>query len=289
LIQQTAIITDSLACLTPELAEKYGIHVVPLSFMLKGHVYRDWVDISPSKAYELFLEDPNSFQSSAPSPVQFLDAFRDAAKTAANILCITLSNILSTTHSAALIAMKQFQLESPGTRIEIFDSYTTTAAEGFVALAAARAAVAGKDFAGVVKAAETIRSKVEIVAVLDTIKHVYRSGRIPKIASTIGSVLAVRPLLYIKTDNQGAVRFAGIVRTRQAGIDKIIGMMRQKAGDSPLHLAVMHAYTPELALEVRDRIVREFNCAEIWITEFSPLMGYAVGTGALGLAFYGES
>ena len=34
------------------------------------------------------------------------------------------------------------------------------------------------------------------------------------------------------------------------------------------------------------RVAAEFNCREIWISEFSPIMAYACGTGTLGLAFY---
>ena len=47
-------------------------------------------------------------------------------------------------------------------------------------------------------------------------------------------------------------------------------------------------YYPEEAEKLRERIASEFCCAELWVTEFSPLMGYACGTGTLGVAFYRE-
>jgi fatty acid-binding protein DegV len=62
--------------------------------------------------------------------------------------------------------------------------------------------------------------------------------------------------------------------------------MRGKVGQSPVHVAVMHAHTPDEAEKLRERISSEFNCAELFITEFSPVMGYATGTGTLGFAFY---
>jgi len=284
--QQTAVVTDSLACLTPALVEEYHITVVPLSFILKGKIYRDWVDITPSQAYKLFLEDPGSFQSSAPSPTDFLNAFRIIHSDVQNIICVTISNILSATYSAALIAQKQAELEFPQTKIEVLDSRTTTAAEGFIVLAAARAAAAYKDLDYIIKESEKVREKVAIVAILDTIRHVYRSGRIPKIASQIGSMLNVRPILYINTTDGGTVHFEGIVRSRQHGIARILKMMREKVENTPVRVAVMHAYAPEAALQLKETIAASFNCTEIWITEFSPLMGYATGTGALGLAFY---
>jgi fatty acid-binding protein DegV len=50
----------------------------------------------------------------------------------------------------------------------------------------------------------------------------------------------------------------------------------------------MHAYALDEGERLRKRISSEFNCAELWLTEFSPVMGYACGTGTLGLAFYSE-
>ena len=64
--------------------------------------------------------------------------------------------------------------------------------------------------------------------------------------------------------------------------------MRDKVGKSPVHVAVMHAYARDEGEKLKERISSEFNCAELWVTEFSPVMGYATGTGTLGLAFYKE-
>ena len=57
---KVAVVTDSLACLTRELVEEYGIEIVPLSFYFRDKIYKDWVDITPPEAYELFLEDPEA-------------------------------------------------------------------------------------------------------------------------------------------------------------------------------------------------------------------------------------
>ena len=65
-------------------------------------------------------------------------------------------------------------------------------------------------------------------------------------------------------------------------------MMREKVGRNQVHVAVMHAYALDEAEKLKERVLAEFNCAELWLTEFSPLMGYACGTGTLGLAFYKE-
>ena len=122
------------------------------------------------------------------------------------------------------------------------------------------------------------------IVFLDTIRHVYRSGRIPKVASQIGSVLNIKPILVVS----GKVHFAGVVRSRKHGIERMLQMMREKVGQNPVHVAVMHAYALDEAEKLKERIASEFNCAELWLAEFSPVMGYACGTGTVGIAFYPE-
>jgi DegV family protein with EDD domain len=273
-----------VACLNRELAEKFNIDIIPINFLAGGKVYRDWVDITPSEAYKLFLADPDSFRTSAPSPAECLEAFRKASQLAPNVLCVTISSSLSTLYNAANDAVQVAREELPGVNISVVDSRSATPSEGMVALAAARAATDGKDLTEVIQVAEKVKAKVGALILLDTIKHVYRSGRIPKVASVIGSALNVRPILTIS----GTVRFAGMVRSRKQGIERIIQMMNQRVGKNPIHVAVTHAYAPEEAEKLKARVAAEFNCVEVWLAEFSPVMGYACGTGTVGTTFYAE-
>ena len=278
-----AIITDSISCLTKELIEGYSIGIVPIRLLVQGKVYLDLVDITPSEAYKLFLQDPESFNTSPASPGHYLEAYHKASNRAKSILCVTLSSKLSTGYDMARVAKEQAKTELPTTPIEVLDSQNVTAAEGFVALAAARAAADGKGLAEVIKVAEEVRDRVTFVVLLDTIRHVYRTGRIPKVAARVGAMLNIKPIL---SSSSGLVRFKGVARKREQGINRLLETMRDKVGQSPVHVAVMHAYVPDEAEMLKERVSIEFNCAELWVTEFSPVMGYATGTGTLGFAFY---
>ncbi len=280
-----AVVTDSIACLNEELLKQYKIRIVPIMLLVQGKVYRDMIDMTPSQAYELFLQDPESFTTSPSSPGHYLEAYREASKRAKNILCVTLSSKLSTGCDMARVAKEQAKAELPETFIEVLDSKNVTAAEGFIALAAARAAAVEKSFAEVIGVAKEIRDKVSFLLVLDTIRHVYRTGRIPKVAAQVGSILNIKPIL---TSSSGLVRFVGAVRNMERGIDHILHLMKEKVGHNPVHVAVMHAYVPDKAEALKERISSEFNCAELWVAEMSPVMGYATGTGTLGFAFYRE-
>ncbi len=283
-MRNVAIITDSIACLPPDMVRQYGVRIVPINLYFGDKAYKDWVDITPTEAYEQFLKDPERFATSAPSPGDCLEAYREVSKQAKDILFVTVSTKLSMVYESAQVAREQAKDELPGVTVEVMDSYTATSAEGFIALAGARAAEEGKSLSEVVKAVEKVRDKVNSIILLDTIRHVYRSGRIPKVASQAGSILNIRPLLTVC----GTVNFASVVRSRERGIERMLRAMRDKVGQQPVHVAVMHAYALDEAERLKERISSEFNCRELWLSEFSPVMGYATGTGTLGIAFYGE-
>jgi DegV family protein with EDD domain len=284
--QKVAIITDSLACLTPEMVKRYQVRVLPINLYFGDKVYRDGVDITPTEAYKLFQKDPKYFATSAPSPAECFEAYREVSKQSKNILCITVSSKLSMVYESSLIAREEAKTELPGITIEVLNSHTATAAEGFVALAGIRAAAEGKSLAEVTEVTEAIRERVSMIALLDTMRYVHRSGRIPKVASQAASILNIKPLLTISS---GLVRFSGAVRSKEHGISQLLRKMRNKVEQNPVHVAVMHAYAEEEAERLKERVSAEFDCAELWLTEFSPVMGYACGTGTLGLAFYSEA
>ncbi len=282
-MKEVAIVTDSIACLPKELVERYGIRVVSIRLLIQGKVYRDLVDITPTQAYEFLDQDPDRFNTSPASPGHFLEVYREASSQAKRVLCITLSSKLSTGYEMARIARDEARSELGDTEIHVMDSETVTAAEGFIALAAAREAAAGKDLPAVIQAAEEVRSKVFFIGLLETMKHVYRTGRIPKMAANIGSMLRIRPML---TCSSGAIHLMGIVRNREHGVRRILETMKLKMGDGPVHVAVMHANAPDDAEKLKQRVSEELNCTELWTSEFSPVMGYATGTGTLAVAYY---
>ena len=77
--ETVAIVTDSIACLTREIVEQYGIGTIPINFYAGGKLYKDWVDITPTEAYKLFLKDPESLRQ---LPPRLRTAFKPTAKPA---------------------------------------------------------------------------------------------------------------------------------------------------------------------------------------------------------------
>jgi len=88
------------------------------------------------------------------------------------------------------------------------------------------------------------------------------------------------------TISNGIVHLSGIARTKQSGLKRLLETMRRKAGKQPVHVAIMHTAIPKDAEELKQLISTKFNCVELLLTEVSPIIGYAIGPGALGVAYY---
>jgi fatty acid-binding protein DegV len=99
-------------------------------------------------------------------------------------------------------------------------------------------------------------------------------------------MLNIKPIL---TGSNGHIRFAAAARNKQNGVRKMLRIMRGDISNSqPVHVAIMHADALEEAKKLKERIAADYNCVEIFITDFSPIMGYATGRGTLALAYYKE-
>ena len=56
----------------------------------------------------------------------------------------------------------------------------------------------------------------------------------------------------------------------------------------PVHVNVMHANVPAEAEMLRMQIESQFECVELYVTDFAPAMSVQAGPGVLALAFYSE-
>jgi len=103
----------------------------------------------------------------------------------------------------------------------------------------------------------------------------------------MGSLLQIKPILCVPTE-KGVVDVLGKARTKRKAINRMLDLMAEKVGDRPIHVAVQHADAPEEAQRLMEEINSHFNCAELYLADFSPVVGAHAGPGAVSVAFYAE-
>ena len=281
---KVAIVTDTTACIPRELVERYGIELVPVDFIFDDKVYQDGIDISPNQFYALLRRAKKLPTTSGSLPAPYLEAYRKASSRATSILCLTLPSKLSGMFNSARLAKQMAREALPNVAIEVLDCSTAAAGQGLVALAVAKAATSGKNLTEVVATAESVMQRVSLFATLDTLRYLVKGGRVPKAAALVSSLLQIKPIFTVNGGDAFPVVNA---RTTPGAIKRILKLMAEKVvKGQPLHVAVMHADAMDKAILLRDCISSQFNCADLFITEFTPVMGVHTGPGVIGVAFY---
>ncbi len=274
------IVTDSTAYLDPGYAAEHDIKVVPLKVILDDVSYREGVDITNEEFYAR-LKEPGVFPTtSQPSQGEFLEAYREMAGRYDELLSIHISLGISGTYESALSAAA----EMGGCRVEVIDSrFTSMLLMTFIKYLV-RARDEGKSLEELKELAGKMIKDSTMLFAVDTLEYLHRGGRIGGAQALMGSMLRVKPLLFI----DGTIDALDKVRGSRKALDRLVELAAEKAGDRRVQVSLTHICDEERMKELRERIVGVLNCdpdAIEW-TETGPVIGSHVGPGTVGIAFF---
>lgn len=273
------VATDSGANLPRALAEQFGIEVIPLWVQIDDQSYRDGVDITPLEFFRRLKDKVRGVRSSQPSPGEFVKFYQRLQEKAEAVVSVHVGG----QYSGVLDAARSAAAELSPFLIEVIDTGTVAMAQGFVALAAARAVEAGESLMGVVEKVREIVPKVDLIAALETVEYAVKGGRVAAAARLLNSVLQIKPLVRVQGNQVGII---GQARTRGRVVGRMMDELAECVGDAPLHVAVLYTDAVDEAQRIKDEIVSRFNCVEVYVEAAAPVLGVHAGPGAVGLAYY---
>ena len=280
---QVSIVVDSAASLPTEFRDLPGLYVVPMSLQMKGEVFLDGIDISPTDFYRTQRGSSSITTTSSPSPAAFAEVFANAAQAGNDILCITVASRFSSSADSARAGAMQTAASRPNTRIEVLESGTAAGGEALVTLEARRSAESGKSLDDVMAATRDVISRVRLLAYLDTLYYLWKGGRVPGVAHLATSLLRLKPIFELR---EGEVRNLARPRTRRRAATRLMRLMKERVDGDEVHATVIHADAADEAERLRQEVSVAFECEELFISEFTPVMGTHTGPGMLGIAFW---
>jgi DegV family protein with EDD domain len=286
-MRQVTIVTDSAASIPPSLSEKHEIEVVPLNLVFEDRSYPDGVEGNTQEFYQSLKSAHRPPTTAGASPATQLEAMRRAAQRASAVLCITVPAQFSGTYDSALKAAEMLKEGLPDIQIEVLDSQTAAMGQGFVVLEAAKAAAQGADLPAVLSRAREVMPHVGLLAVIDTLDYLARGGRVLKVQAWAAALLRVKPIVELRDQE---VRLLTRARTKRRAVAQLIPILEQRGYKGQgLHLCVQHTNASQEAEELAEEAYRQLQPGELFISEFTLVMGAHTGPGLLGLAYYVES
>jgi DegV family protein with EDD domain len=275
-----AIVTDSVADLPHQLAEEFEITVVPLVVRFDTDLYRDGLDLSPDQFYEKLRTSKVLPATSVPSPADFADAYDKLAEKTNEILVISLTGKLSATYQVALQAAGLVKKQC---RVEVLDSQWGVMAQGFITIAAAKAAQSGASLDEVRDVARHTIRRVDIRAAFDTLEYLQRGGRIGKAQAFLGSLLKFNPIIGLK---DGEVYPCARERSRAKAIDYLYNFVA--SFDNVEGLAVEYATDLDEANRLTQRLYSKYPQVPIYLSRASPVIGTHTGPGLIVVSVLGD-
>ncbi len=274
------VVSDTTADLPPELASDLGIELIPLKVHFGEEEYRDREEITAEAFYQKLSASSVLPTTSQPSPGEFAELYRRLAQEGQEIVSVHISAALSGTYQSAVMAQSMV----PEARVSVVDSQGASMAHGLQVVEAARAAREGKSREELVELLEDRRKRMRVFFVVDTLEYLEKGGRIGKAQALLGSMLNIKPILYLE---QGVVTSAGKARGRAKAWRQMLDLLQQEIGEGPQPLMTMVHAENRQGLELLEEEVRKrWAIEELLVSTIGPVVGTHTGPGTLAVAAY---
>ena len=191
------IASDSTCDLSPELIQRYGIHILPLGVALGERQFTDGVDIDPDFIYEHYEKTGQLPKTSAVNLVDFEDFF--AAETAKGnaVVLFTISADMSSTCNNARLAAENFK------DVYVVDTRNLSTGGGLLVVTAAEMAAEGKSAAEIAKVCEGLAPCVDASFIIDSLEFLHKGGRCSALAAFGANMLSLKPCIVVKDGKMG--------------------------------------------------------------------------------------
>ncbi|MGI6632220.1 MAG: DegV family protein [Bacillota bacterium] len=270
------IVTDSAQDFPPELLEKEGISVVPLTVFFGDEAFLDGYEIRGKAFYDKLRTSPHHPHTSQPSPEAFRAKFDELTKDGSPVVAILLSQVLSGTYQSAVLARDML----PDRNIEIVNSKLASCAYGVLARLAAEMADKGAGPSEIVSKVTEMAERTVTVFSVDTLDYLAKNGRIGKAQHFLGGLLNLKPILSL--DKDGYVTAIERVRGKGKVLSRVMEILAERIPSKRLlAVSISHSDAPEEALKVKEAIQSQYKLGRLYESEIGAIIGTHVGPGTI--------
>ena len=270
------IITDSASDISQN--NNKGVTVLPMTITFGEENYEDGVSLTPDNFYMKLIESSALPKTSQVSPYAFGQAYENSLKSADYVIVITLSSKLSGTYQSACIAADDYD-----GRVFVIDSENVTVGEQILVDYALSLIDKGIEVNTIVSQLNTMKKRIRLVALLDTLEYLKKGGRISSGAAFLGNVLSIKPVIAIV---DGEVSFLGKARGSKQGNNFLIQQV-DTYGGIDYSLPVLLGYTG-CSTVLMDKYIKDSSSLWEGRIPVGATIGTHIGPGGIAVAFFSK-
>lgn len=245
------IIVDSSADYQAKELQAQNIELVPITVTIGDRSYLDGIDLERDTFYEILTESGQFPKTSQPSPQSYLDVFLDAKEKNDDVICITVSSALSGTCQSATLAKSMADYDN----IHIVDSLGATHIIRIMADYACTLRDQGLTAPAIVAALATLRPRIKVTAVLDTLEYLQRGGRLSKTAAAIGELASLKPMITIT--QEGIVGILGKSIGKNKAAQNMLKFIQGEEIDPSFPVYTLYTYGTDNCVRFEKRLSEE--------------------------------
>ena len=280
------ITVNSTVDVPKQWLKERGVPYLPLKYTIEGQTYFDMDGLS-SKEFFGKLREGHMAVTSQVNPEEAKDFFENFLKGGKDILHLAFSSGLSGTYSSMQIAAKDLIEKYPDRKIIVIDTLCACMGEAVLLYYALKRQSEGKSIEETAKWVEENKLKVCHHVTVDDLNHLQRGGRVSKATAIIGTMVQIKPIIYV--DNEGRLEVIAKERGRKKSLNKIVDMSLERGKNCENEIVMItHGDCIEDAEYVADLVRKKMGVSNILINNIGTVIGSHTGPGVVAVFSMGN-
>jgi DegV family protein with EDD domain len=282
------IASASTADLPREIFEKYDVPFIGYTYTVNDSVVEDDCRESTRESVYRGMRQGDVLSTSMINTFRYHEFFEELVRTGRDVIYLDMSQKMSQSHVNADAAARQIREEYPERRLYVMDTRCISGGLGLLVVSMARLRNQGMSFDEVVAWGEENKLRIMHRFTVDDLNYLKRGGRVSNASALVGSLLSIKPVLYVPDD--GTLTVACKVRGRRAALNKIIESIKTDlVAPDGQEIHILHADCLADAEYVRDALLELFpSVAGITITSLGVVIGAHCGPGLFTIFYFGD-
>ena len=281
------IATSSTSDLPRTWLEAHSIPFIPYSYTVGDELREDDCREESRAAVYAGMRAGDRLKTSMINEFVYYDFFKELLDTGRDVIFLDMSREMSVSFVNAKQAAEKIRPLYPERRLYVMDTYCISGGLGTLVENIVRLHEAGASFDEAVAWGEESKLKIAHRFTVDDLNYLKAGGRVSNSAALVGSLLNIKPVLYVP--DRGTLDVVKKVRGRRAALKAILdGVLHDLSLIDPTGLSfhILHADCMKDAEFIRDEIRRAYpQVGEITITSLGVVIGAHCGPGLLTI-FY---
>ena len=278
------IFTDSCCDLIAAQTAAMNVVCVPLSVVCDGAATDDYTTAEERKAFFDSIRAGSMPSTSAVNPDRWLGAFKAALEAGKDVLAICFVSTLSATYQSAVIAAEELKDEYPDRKLLVCDTMSASAGEALMVTKACAMRDAGKSMEEIAAWINENKAGCQLHVTVDDLSHLKRGGRLSATSAIVGTMLAIKPMLYLS--GEGKLLAGAKVRGRKAALEALAAKAGEATDKEDIYL--FHGDCLADAEKCAAIMKEKYGVKNIHLGYIGCVVGSHVGPGALVLGYLGE-